>query len=493
MITKKYLTKTTFLKGAQCAKLLWYFCNDKAQLAENSNEQSAFDQGLMVGQYAKQMFPDGIEINWENGFDNGIAETQKFSNSCKALFEPGFVFGNGFARNDILAPVKSGKFDIIEVKSANAVKDIHIFDVAFQRYCCEGAGIKINKCFIMHINKNYERCGELDINNLFVKIDITKKVAEIMAEIEKMIMDFSTIMNQKKTPRIECGDHCFFPYHCPLYSKLCDEYAGKNYSIFQLRRAKKKAYEFIRDGIFELANIPASVELNKTHKIQVQTAQTCQPHIDKPALKKFLNKLEFPLYILDFETFSTAVPLFDKIKPYVQVTFQYSLHIVNELNSAPQHFEYLASGDGDPRIEIMESLYKLIGNKGSIMAYNMSFEKLRLKENAHAYPKFKNWVNSILPRFVDLFAPFNSFHYYHPAQKGSASVKAVLPALTGKSYSGLEISNGLFASNEYMRIAFTEVAEADKNKTRRNLLEYCKLDTEGLIHILRELETLTIT
>ena len=78
-----------------------------------------------------------------------------------------------------------------------------------------------------------------------------------------------------------------------------------------------------------------------------------------------------------------------------------------------------------------------------------------------------------------MLAPFKSFHYYHPDQCGSASIKAVLPTLTGKSYEGLEIAEGGTASLEYLRVTFGEADEKELQKVRRQLEKYCALDTEG--------------
>ncbi|HPN30774.1 MAG TPA: DUF2779 domain-containing protein [bacterium] len=344
---EKLLTKSMFLKGVQCSKLFWHYCNEKKLFEDESITSQAFDQGKMAGDYAKKLFANGIEIDWNNGFDNGLHNSAESLKLDKPLFEPGFIFNQLFCRNDILLPVsknrktekshkadKSGDyvFDIIEVKSSTNVNEIHIFDIAFQKYCCEGAGLKIRKCFVMHINNKYERSGELDLDALFIKKDVTKEVDEIQQATEKLIIELLDMLIQKNAPKIKTGEQCFAPYQCPLFSEVCNEYAGTDYSIFQLRKSKKKAQEFANQGILELADIPDSVKLNKTHKIQVMTARSGKPHIDGKAISKFLKQLEYPLYILDFETFSTAVPLFDKLKPYMQVTFQYSLHIVNKLD-----------------------------------------------------------------------------------------------------------------------------------------------------------------
>ena len=69
-------------------------------------------------------------------------------------------------------------------------------------------------------------------------------------------------------------------------------------------------------------------------------------------------------------------------------------------------------------------------------------------------------------------------------QKGSASIKKVLPAVTGKDYSGLEISDGMTASINFLSVNFGDVSDSEVKKVRDDLEKYCGLDTEGMVWIL---------
>ena len=61
----------------------------------------------------------------------------------------------------------------------------------------------------------------------------------------------------------------------------------------------------------------------------------------------------------------------------------------------------------------------------------------------------KIFIANVRNKITNLAEPFKHFDYYNPVQKGSYSLKAVLPAITGKSYSNLEIDNGTDASMKY--------------------------------------------
>ena len=107
---------------------------------------------------------------------------------------------------------------------------------------------------------------------------------------------------------------------------------------------------------------------------------------------------------------------------------------------------------------------------------------------AKDFPEYNKWIESVIKRIVDLIEPFRNFHYYNPKQKGSCSIKKVLPAITGKGYSNLNIGNGSLASAYYFETIFNGIDK--KEQIRKDLLEYCKLDTEGMVWIIEELRRL---
>ncbi|MBA7683092.1 hypothetical protein ES703_91450 [subsurface metagenome] len=201
--------------------------------------------------------------------------------------------------------------------------------------------------------------------------------------------------------------------------------------------------------------------------------------------------LEHPLYYMDFETINPAVPLFDGTRPYQHTPFQFSVHVVRDAHSNPEHYSFLAKDTQDPRPKLLKELHKILGDSGSIIAYNKGFEEGILKGLGKASPEYEDWVNQVLNRTVDLLAPFRNFDYYHPSQKGSASLKAVLPAVTGRGYEELDIADGKLASIQFEKVTYGEVSDKERNKVRSDLEKYCRLDTEGMIWIVDRLEELS--
>jgi len=362
------------------------------------------------------------------------------------------------------------------------VKDINLHDVAFQKYCYEGAGLKIRKCFLLHLNSYYIRKGKINIKKLFVKDDITEQVKDLENETKVNILALSETINSKKYPEATIGPRCKSPYQCPLTE--CWDFLPENH-VFHLYRGGKKSLDLFESGVHAIHEIPEDTKLTDRQGIQKKCEDSGEIHIDKKNIKRFLDGLKYPLYYLDFETFSTAVPMFDGSKTYQNIPFQYSLHVVEKEGAKPKHFEYLYSGKGDPRKDFISNLVKVMGQTGSVIVYNESFEIGRLKELSLEFPQHSKDIINIIGRVVDLLTPFRNFHYYNPKQKGSASIKKVLPALTEgkKGYEGMDIADGAVASVEYYYMTYKNGKDV-----RESLLEYCGLDTMAEVWIVGKLK-----
>jgi hypothetical protein len=238
-----------------------------------------------------------------------------------------------------------------------------------------------------------------------------------------------------------------------------------------------------------MEDIPVDYELNKYHSIQVEAHTANKPFVDRDSLEEFLDRLRYPLYFIDFETIAPAIPVYEETRPFEDLVFQYSLHVLEKEGARPVHYSYLAPGNIDPRPEVIRQLTELLGKSGSILAYYADYEKRCIKSMVERVPEYAAWFEATVNRFIDLFIPFRRMFYYSPVQEGSASMKKVLPALTGISYADLEIGNGGLARYEYMRATFgKDVAPADRQRVRAALEKYCELDTLGMIKILEALK-----
>ena len=489
-MSRTLLSKSTYVQGLQCQKLLWFRYNAKDQLEQpGALAQAIFDQGHEVGDWAKRRFPDGLEVaRGTADFDEVIAETRRHLALRKPLFEPAFRAAGGYARLDILNPVDDDAWDIIEVKSSTSVKDVYLEDVAFQAHICTAAGLTIRRCYVLHIKSSYVRQGDVDPLALFTQVDVTRRVSALSAKIEDRIGEFARVIGAVEHPVVNIGPHCNSPYECPL-THMCWNFLPEH-NVTTLYRGTKKAFEFLSQGINAIADLPATASLSRVQRIQKSAILANEAQTDPAQIRAFLGRLQYPLHYLDFETMGSAVPLFDGSRPFEQIPFQFSLHVVRHPGAKPEHHSFLAEGREDPRPRFMAALMEHIGPAGSIIAYNAGFERGVLVGCAQRLPQHAAWVASLPPRIVDLLEPFRKFHCYHQAQHGSASIKAVLPAFTGKDYSALAIGEGGTASLEFVRVTFSEVSAEERATVRQHLEDYCQLDTLAMVWLTDRLQQL---
>lgn len=474
-----------------------------------------FDQGNKVEEIARKIFIDGIEVPNKYGEVKTIENVEKTTELMKhkkPLFQAGFLAEFApekmlYARNDITKPSEDDSWDLIEVKmstpqnkdgkSKSPFKKEDIFDVAFQRYVAKKSGKKIGKSYIFLVNHEFRKSGEINPNDFIKQYDVTDTLKANMSIVEENIKKMFEILINPEPPKCDFGGYCYNPYECALFNK-CWSKLPEN-SVYELYGDKnlEKAKNLESKNIMQLKDVPEDFEKYKNNitsqkwKIQIKCAKTGKPHVNFNEIKKFHSKIKFPIHYFDLEThFNVAVPLHDRDKPYERVPFQYSLHIVDNKNASPKHYSFLHKDTSDPRLEFINSMKKHFKDEGSILVFWESYEKGIIDELAEKYPEYKEWLLSLKERIVDLNSPFNNFHYYDNKQKGSTSLKVVLPAVTGKSYDSLSIQNGGSAGVNFMRLIGKygeQLSAEEKAKIIKNLEDYCKLDTEGMIWILEEL------
>lgn len=486
------LSKSSFIRGVQCEKHLYLYKYHYTEMDQLSEMQKAiFKRGTDVGKLAQQLFPSGFDAspNSQFEYDKAVKLTQKLLNDKqKIIYEASFNFNDVLAVADIVVNEKSG-LKIFEVKSSTSISETYIRDAALQYWVISNCGYKIKDFSIIYINNQYVRKGKLDIKELFVTESVLKLILPLQKWVEENVNQFKKVLAKKVIPKIDIGEHCYDPYTCGFY-EYCRKHIPEN-SIFDLSGVHlTKKYDLYRSGIVKLQDITDDIELPKNARLQVDIFKSKKELIDKKAIKEFLSDLNYPIYFMDFETFQPAVPMFDNSKPYMQIPFQYSLHYKKNKNGKIEHFEFLADAGNDPRIKFIENLLRVTKAEGDILTYNKSFETLRLKEIAEAFPKYKKEIEERISRIKDLMLPFQKKYYYTYKMQGSYSIKYVLPALIPElSYENLEINEGGLASVAFESLYF-ETDLIRIAEIRHNLLEYCKLDTFAMVKLLEKLESL---
>ena len=485
-----FISKSQFLKGLQCLKSL-YLQKYYPQLAGDVSEsrEALFQSGKEVGYVARGLFPGGLEILFDGeSFSKQLRLTKSAINKgTDTLYEAAFYQEGLFAKTDILRKCKNG-WDLFEIKNSTEIKEdaFHLEDVAFQYHVLRKNGLSINKTYLVHINNQYERQGDIEVDKLFTINDTTKDAKDIQKKIKERVKIQKNILGTQ-IPKIDIGKYCSNPYDCEFQGH-CWEHIPEN-SVFDLKGRGIKKFELYRKGITHLKDVPIKL-MPAAARLQVDCALHKKCVIKKGALNEFLDSLWYPLYFLDFETLSEPIPPFNGTKPYQKIPFQYSIHYVTKKGSKPGHHEFLADPNADSRRTIAEMLTEQIPKNACVIAYNMSFEKGVLTNLKSWFPEFGIKIDNIIINLRDLMIPFKKQHFYSWQMKGSYSIKAVLPVLVPElSYNDLDISNGDMAMLAYKKMCQSK-DPSEMEAIRKALLEYCKLDTLGMVKIIEKLKSL---
>ena len=484
-----YLSKSLFIRGLQCHKSLYlhkYHPDLKDEISEE--QKTLFQSGVNVGIYAQKLFPGGVEIPFDDvSLSKQIKRTMiEIENGTKVIYEAAFSYDNVFVKVDILRKTENG-WEIYEVKGSTGVKDVHYDDIAVQYYVLKGSGLSVSKAFLVHINNQYVRQGEIEADKLFTVQDLSNDVIEKQKSIKNEI-DKMRRMLKSQEPNIDIGEHCTDPYDCDLCG-YCWKHIPEN-SVFNLKGTGPNKFDLYRQGIIRLEDIPRDI-LPQNQRIQLEGTLDKKNITNKAAVKEFLDTLWFPICFLDFETtFMVPLPMYDETRPYQQVPFQYSLHYLEKENAELQHYEYLAPAHVDPRKELLDKLLKEIPENASVLVYNKTFEIGVLNNLAKWLPEYFDQIENIIRNIRDLMIPFRRKDIYRWEMEGSYSIKYVLPALVPElSYDDMEISDGGIASNAWLSMRDLEDLDATE-RIRKALLAYCKLDTLGMVKIIEQLKTI---
>ncbi len=238
-------------------------------------------------------------------------------------------------------------------------------------------------------------------------------------------------------------------------------------------------------GVQSIHNVPDDLELTEIQRRAGTCVQTGKPWFS-PELGEVLGGLTYPLNFADFEAVNPAVPRFPGMRPYDQLPFQFSVHVLREPGATLEHHEFLATDANDPRREFISSLVATLGKIGSIVVYS-GFESQRLSDLAAWLPEFSGRIKKIQRRLWDLL-PIVRNHVYHPNFAGSYSIKNVLPALVpGMTYEGMEVADGTDAGLAWGSLIRGGLDQAERDRVRKTLLEYCGQDTLAMVRLLDKL------
>ena len=492
-MNKVNLSKSKYCKVVQCEKIIW-LNRYKPECKVAKNNDSIFKTGKKVGELAKGYFGDYEDIEYDENLSAMIEKTAELlKDKPNVITEASFSYDNNFCSVDILKNDCDG-VEIYEVKSSTDLEKHPIYqdDVAYQYYVLSNLGLNVKKAYILYINNEYEKDGELDLDKLFNSEDVTDTAIEKQTDIRNninMINDFMEIHDRDNEPETDIEMHCFKPYHCDFWQYCTRNLPKPNVfdlnGLYMKNPTKIRKYHENKISFKDLEHEKINDKCLEQIDFELHDRE---PKIDKEKIKEFLSSLKYPLYFIDYESFNPAIPEYEKTKPYQQIPFQYSLHIIREEGAAPEHKEFLAQVDDENLIRhFAESLVDALPENGSVIVYNETFEKGNVNAKlAKMYSDLAPELKRINGNTIDMMKPFRDRIYYVKEMDGSASLKKVLPALypndSNLDYNKLKlVHDGFEASNAFLSLR--DKSPEEQEPIRKELLEYCKLDSLAMVKI----------
>ncbi len=474
---------------------LWLKKNSPNRLPpEDEQTLAKFEGGHEFEAIAEKIFDNARKLSF-SGYEGYMALAEKTKNAIKnghkTLLQAKFEFENLACICDVVQFKENDVVHLYEIKSSTKVKIEHHYDLAFQKQLIEYNGYKVEKIGLVHVNNRFVKKGEIDPKKITSVVDITNDVDDLKDVTEKYTKKAIKTMSQKSCPVLS-------PSYCRLGS--FDDWMKiyrynfdlKEDSIFNLTHIDAKLTKKLEDiGVQKLSEIDHNIIYNPKQFRQLSAFKVKKPIINRELIKQFLANIEYPLYFLDYETLMSGVPYFDGTSPYTQIPFQFSLHKLSSDNGNLEEFSYLHDNNSNPTLPLTEKLIEYIGDKGTILTWNMSFEKKCNNLLAKLNPEYKNKLYKINERIDDLMIPFSDGFYIDYRFHGSASIKKVLPVLVPElNHSDLEISDGGSAQRIWMDLIFKNKKIEEKEQILNNLLEYCALDTFAMVKIYEFLKNL---
>ena len=509
----KGLSKSRYTAFCQCPKNLWLKVYKPEEATVDAGVQARFEQGNKVGDLAMQLFGDYKEAHAEKAdksLDLGkmVEQTRQWmEEGVENICEASFGLEGHYCAVDILRKTETG-WAIYEVKSSSfpefngqeARLEKYAPDIAYQKWLLTQCGVNVTGTYLVCLNSDYVRQGELDIQQLFVINDLKDLVDNEYLKVDARVSQALKVINSEQEPDLDLSECCMKPYGCAFLGYCKRQHGVSSPSVFDIYGGLgrggftfKKKLDYYHQGLITFDDL-RSTDIGPIQNMQIEAALTGKEFINPDGIRKFLEKITYPIYFLDFETMQDAVPQYDGAKVYAQITFQYSLHIKPSADAPYDHKEYLAPSDGsDPRRKLAESLCHHIPMNVCTLAYNKMFECGRIRELAALYPDLSNHLLNIADHIIDLIDPFRAGDYYVPAMGGSFSIKSVLPALfpgdPELDYHNLDdrCQNGGDAMTIFPRIKDMKPEEA--NASRQALLRYCELDTWAMVKVWEKLKT----
>ena len=480
------LSKSRITAFEQCPKRLWLSVHRPELAHQEDGAEARFATGHEVGAIACALLPGGVMVEAEPDLAAALVTTRALldSGDARPIFEATLEHDGVLVRIDVLEPAGIDGWHMAEVKSSTKAKDYHLGDVATQLWVARNASVPIRSAAIRHIDSSFVLTREGEWKGLLVDTDVTAMAEPLVANRGDVVASTRATLAGAE-PDIGPGDHCEAPFPCE-FAGYCHAGmpAGPDWPVTVLPNGGGKRW--IERNIIDLLDVDPAALTSAAHQRVHRATVTGEVHHDLAGACAAISGWAFPRTWLDFETIAFAVPRWIGTRPYQLVPFQFSAHVENEAGLI-EHREFLSLDGRDPRRACAEALIGLLPVAGAVVTYNASFERSRIRELADAFPDLAPSLDAIAARIVDLL-PITRASWYHREQRGSWSIKAVLPTIAPHlDYAALEVKDGENAQRAYLEAIDPATAPMRRSAIDVALRAYCRRDTEAMIVLSRRL------
>ncbi len=167
---------------------------------------------------------------------------------------------------------------------------------------------------------------------LFATENVTAAALAEQANVQAQLPVLFNTLQGESVPAMSIGNQCAKYYGCDFAGHCWKHIHEAEFPVTGISRLNgNKLWQLIEEGVYCQKNIPSDFPLTANQLVQVNANKTgSSPEPDIEGIMEFLNDIEYPVAFLDFETFSSAIPLFDDVRPYQQVPFQFSIHLLEK-------------------------------------------------------------------------------------------------------------------------------------------------------------------
>jgi hypothetical protein len=485
------LSKSRITTFEQCPKRLWLQTHRPEKAVLHAGTEARFVAGHEVGAAACALHPDGLMINAEPDLSAALATTSTLLGepSGVPLFEATFAHEGVLVRADIITPDDDGRWHVAEIKSSTSRKGYHLGDLATQVWVMRGAGVPIGSAVIRHINNQFVLEKLDNYYGLFVDVPSLEEIESLVIKRGEIVAAARDVMVGNE-PQREMGEHCNSPFACEFQAYCSRFMSAPEWPISLLPNTGKKiAGAWAEQGVFELTEVPDGSFSSPLHDRIHRATMTGEIYHDVEGARRSTRQWAFPRTWLDFETIAFVVPRWIGTRPWEQVPFQFSAH-VEQSDGSVEHCEFLSLDGNDPRLACAEALLTHIPDQGAVIAYNASFERSCITRLAEHFPDLATPLRAIAARVVDLL-PVTRNHWYHRDQRGSWSIKAVLPTICAElDYKSLAVQHGAAAQTAYLEAINADTPASRQSEIDEALRAYCGRDTEAMMKLMQRM-TLT--